>query len=172
MLQRTHLVIRSLVLTTFLAGFAGCYSFKGISIDPNDRTFFVKTIETQAGNAPPTMALDFTERLKDKIRQETRLTFNDEKPDIEFTGKLTDYRVELVAPKPGEVLSQNRLIAVYRVNLVNNLDEKRSWPSEKSFQHFAEFPSTEDLLTVQDRLITEINNQILEDIFNAAFNNW
>lgn len=161
-----HLAIFLLTLCT------GCYTFKGISIDPNDRTFYVRTFETQANNAPPTMGLDFTERLKDKIRQETRLNFNDENPDIEISGKVADFRVELVAPKPGEVVSQNKLVVVYRVNLTNNLDDKRSWTSEKTFQHFAEFSNTADLLSVQDQLIKDINDQILEDIFNAAFNNW
>jgi hypothetical protein len=47
-----------------------------------------------------------------------------------------------------------------------------SWPTEKSFSHFAEFPNDTDLLTVQDQLITDITRQLLEDIFNAAFNNW
>ncbi len=164
--------MKKLLLGFGLALFAACYSFKGISIDPNDKTFYVKNFETQAANAPPTLGLDFTEKLKEKIRQETSLKYNDEKPDIEISGKITDFRVDIVAPKPGEVVTQNKLVVGYRVNLVNNRDEARSWKGERSFQHFAEFPNSADLLSVQDALLTDINKQILEEIFNAAFNNW
>ena len=43
----------------------GCYSFKGISIEPNVNTFFIQNFEVLASSAPPTLAVDFTERLKD-----------------------------------------------------------------------------------------------------------
>jgi hypothetical protein len=149
-----------------------CYSFKGISIDPNDKTFYIRTFETQASNAPPNMAIQFTERLRNKIRSETSLTANDENPHIEFSGKIVDYRVDLVAPKPGEIAGLNRLSVVYDVTMTNNQEEKRSWPAKKSFSFYAEFDNQKDLLSVQETLIDEINDQILEDIFNAAFNNW
>ena len=62
--------------------FSGCYTFKGISIDPDINTYFVQTFETSAPNAPPTLALEFTERLKDKIRAETRLQLRNNSPDV------------------------------------------------------------------------------------------
>jgi hypothetical protein len=135
-------------------------------------TFAVRTFENIAANAPPTLAVDFTERLKDKVRTETRLTLNGDNPDIEFSGKIVDYRVDPVAPKPGEVVSLNRLTIRVRVGLQNNQNEKKSWANERDFSFFAEFSNTTDLLSVQDNLIRQISNQLLEDIFNAAFNDW
>ncbi|MBK8554939.1 MAG: hypothetical protein IPL65_03810 [Lewinellaceae bacterium] len=152
--------------------FSACYSFKGIAIDPSVHTYAVRNFESLALNAPPNLSVDFTERLKDKIRTETRLTLNNDTPDIEFTGKVVDYRVIPVAPKPGEIISLNRLEIVMSVGLTNNLSEKDSWTSDRRFSFFAEFPNDVDLLTIQDSKINEINNQLLEDIFNAAFNNW
>jgi Lipopolysaccharide-assembly len=149
-----------------------CYSFKGISIDPNDKTFYIRTFETQANNAPPNMAIEFTERLRNKIRSETSLIANDENPHIEFTGKIVEYSVSLIAPKPGEIAGLNRLNVTYEVNLINSQEEKRSWPAKKPFSFYAEFNNDVDLLSVQSKLIDDINDQILEDIFNAAFNNW
>lgn len=149
-----------------------CYTLSGISVDPSVSTFAVRTFDNIAPNAPPTLAVDFTERLKDKVRRETRLTLNGDSPDIEFSGKITDYRVVPVAPKPNEVVSLNRLEIRVRVGLLNNKDEKKSWANERDFSFFAEFSNTTDLLTVQDDLIQTISNQLLEDIFNAAFNDW
>ena len=150
-----------------------CYSFKGISIDPEVKTFFIQTFITEATNAPPTLGLDFTEKLKDKIRLESRLNLKNTDSDVEFTGKVTDYRVVPVAPKPGETVAFNRLEVGISVQFINHRNEKKSWPSARSFRHFAEFENTADLLSVQDKLLTElIYPQILEDVFNAAFNDW
>ncbi len=156
-----------------LTTFGGCYSFKGISIDPNIKTFFVRNFDNAAANAPPTLAVDFTERLKDKVRTETPLKLSNDVPDAEFTGSVADYRVIPVAPKPGEIISLNRLEIRFQINYtVNKEGVNGSWTSQRSFSHFAEFDSDKDLLVVQDELIRQISDQLLEDVFNAAFNNW
>ena len=51
---------RILFFALLLITFSGCYSFKGISIDPDVKTFYVQNFESITGNAPPTLALDFT----------------------------------------------------------------------------------------------------------------
>lgn len=150
-----------------------CYSFKGISIDPDVKTFFVQNFETDASNAPPTLAVEITEKLKDKIRLESRLNLKNTDADVEFKGRVTEYRVVPVAPKPGETVALNRLEVGFSVQFINNKNEKKSWPSARTFRHFGEFSNTADLLSVQDQLLREtIFPQILEDIFNAAFNDW
>ncbi len=159
------------LLLLFLSGC--CYTFKGISIDPDVKTFFVQNFETETSNAPPTLGLNFTERLKDKIRLESRLSLKNTDADVEFSGKVIDYRVVPVAPKPGEVVELNRLEVGVSIFFINNKDDKKSWKSARTFRHFAEFNNTVDLLTVQDQLLQDvIFPQILEDIFNAAFNDW
>lgn len=150
----------------------GCYSMKGISIDPRVTTFSVRTFETIANNAPPTLAVDFTERLKDKMRSETRLQLKSDEADVEFSGKIVDFRVVPVAPKPGELVELNQLVIVIQVSAENRKDEKIEWPAEKNFSHFAEFSNQTDLLSVQDQLVRQIGDQLLEDIFNHFFNNW
>lgn len=150
-----------------------CYSFKGISIDPDVNTFFVQNFELEAANAPPTLALEFTEKLKDKIRLESRLSLKNTDQDVEFTGKVMEYRVVPVAPKPGEVVELNRLEVGVSVLFIHHKNDQKTWPIPRSFRHFAEFNNSVDLITVQDQLLREsIFPQIMEDIFNAAFNDW
>lgn len=151
---------------------AGCYSFRGISIDPNDETFFVQVLETIAPSAPADYGINFTEQLKQKIRTETRLRLQADNPDIEFTGRVSGYNVVPVAPQPGETVARNRLEIRISIQIVNNKDEKRSWPNARDFSFFAEFGNDQDLLSIQNQLITDINRQLLEEVFNAAFNNW
>ncbi len=162
-----------ILLLAIYSAFSGCYTFKGISIDPKIRTFSVKQFENQAANAPPTIGVDFTERLKDKVRTETPLSFKSSEGDAEFSGKVTDFRVTPVAPRPGETVALNRLEMRIKVGYTVNLEGTRgSWPDEREFSFFADFSSDTDLLSVQNRLIEEISRQLLEDIFNAAFNDW
>jgi len=150
-----------------------CYTFKGISIDPDVNTFFVQNFDNEAPNAPPTLAVDFTERLKDKVRLESRLRLKNTDADVEFLGKIVDYRVVPVAPRPGEVVALNRLEVGVSVQFMHNKDEKKNWPVARTFRHFAEFDNTVDLLSVQDQLLQRtIYPQLLDDIFNAAFNDW
>ncbi|TNE48361.1 MAG: hypothetical protein EP344_19020 [Bacteroidetes bacterium] len=169
----TSRTVYLLLLLTTLGLVSGCYSFKGISIDPNIKTFFVRNFDNTAPNAPPTLAVDFTELLKDKVRTETPLVLNGDVPDAEFEGRVVDYRVVPVAPKPGETVALNRLEIRFQVNyMVNKEGAEGGWTSERSFSHFAEFANDQDLLSIQDELIRQISTQLLEDIFNAAFNNW
>lgn len=165
-----NLRLLTLLLTMPLT--EGCYSLKGISIDPRVNTFFVLNFETIANNAPPTLSVDFTERLKDKIRNETRLQLKTEEAEVVFSGKVVDFRVVPVAPRPGELVALNQLVIVIQVAAENMKEEKIEWPKEKSFSFFAEFSSQTDLLSVQDQLVRQIGDQLLEDIFNYFFNNW
>ncbi|MEY3052197.1 MAG: hypothetical protein RLY31_1982 [Bacteroidota bacterium] len=146
------------------------YSFKGISIPPEVDTYYVALFDNQAPSALPTLPRDFTERMKDKIRQETRLQYDDVDPDIEFSGIITDYRVTAEAPKAGEQIGFNKLTIVMQVSFTNNRNEKADWKQQFSFEDF--FGATDNLLDVQDALVENISKELAERIFNKAFTNW
>jgi hypothetical protein len=172
-----NMIKNYIIFSLFLTGIAffwGCYSFKGISIDPNIKTFAVRTFETTAQNAPPTLAIDFSERLKDKVRGETPLSLKNDEPDCEFSGSISEFDVVPLAPKAGETVARNQLkISVNVKYSINKEGLKTEYPEAgRTFSFFSEFPSDSDLTAVQDQLIEEISKQLLEDIFNAAFNNW
>lgn len=161
-----------LFLGALSLSFGACYTFKGTSIDPDVNTFFVQTFENSVGNAPATLGIDFSEQLKDKIRSETRLRLNSDNPDIEITGRISGYAVVPVAPKPGEIVSLNQLKITVSFQYINNKNEKKSWPSERSKSYFTEFSNTADFLSIQDEKIKEVTTQLLEDVFNETFNDW
>ena len=99
-----------------------------------------------------------------------RLNFIDIDPDIEFSGEITRFAVTSVAPQPGETTAFNRLEIAVRMKYIYHLDEEDNW--ENSFSFFQDFSRDENLLDVQDGLITVIFQQLAEDIFNKAFTNW
>lgn len=163
------------VLPLFLIGVfcalnCGCYSFKGVSIDPNVDTFYVDDFQLSAPNAPITLNSDFSEALRDKIRRETRLGLTEVDPDLEFSGEITSYQVTALDPQPGEFTALNRLTIRVKVNFLSNYNNDNQW--EETFSFFADFSSDDILTNVQDDLIKTIFDQITEDVFNRAFSNW
>ena len=150
--------------------FSSCYSFRSSFVDSELRSYYVENFKVTAYNAPATINQTFAEALKDKIARESSLKYVEENPDIEFTGTIQSYNVSGVAPQPNEQTAFNRLTISVNIDYVNHLDSKKDWV--KSFSHFADFASSENLLQEQDKLIDEIFKQILEDVFNQAFNNW
>lgn len=149
---------------------SGCYSLSGVSIDPSVKTYFVYEFKNNALNSPSSLALTVTENLKDKIRTESRLAYTELNPDIEFKGTIVDYRVTSEAPQPGEISSINRLTILTSIEYIHNKDEEKGWKS--NFSHFFDFPSSQDLSSIEEQAISEIFDQILEDIFNRAFTDW
>lgn len=150
--------------------FTSCYSLKGYSIATDVETYYVGNFKLTATNAPATITQTFAESLKDKVSRESRLKYSDEDPHLEFNGTIQGFTVAAVAPQPGERTAFNRLTISVNVEYTNHLDPKDKWT--KTFSHFEDFAAEGNLLSVQDELITVIFNQILEDIFNQAFNNW
>ncbi len=147
-----------------------CYSFRGISIPPDVNTYYIPVFDIRAENAPPTIGQQFSETLKDKVRNESRLQWNDISPDLEFTGAISAFRVSPQAPKPGETVSFNRLEIAVQIQCTNNIDPKKNW--KQTFTFFNDFDTNLNLLDIQDQLIQQIFQQITEDIFNKAFTDW
>ncbi len=157
-----------LLAFSLLAG--GCYSFRGISIDPTVSTYYVEPFTDNSLNSPPALSTRLQEDLKEKIRTESRLVYNEEDPDIEFKGIVVRYQVTSEAPQPGETTALNRLTITTAIEYINNTNEEKGW--KKNFSFFQDFPSSTDLASIEEDAITNISAQIMEDIFNAAFTDW
>lgn len=155
-----------------LAAFAlsGCYSFRGVSLDPSIKSYYVASFNSNAENATPSLAKSMEDALREKIRTESRLVYDDTKPDIEFRGTLVDFRISAEAPRTGEVTAINRLTINLAVEYYNNLTDKQVW--KRNFTFFYDFSSDLDFSSIEADAIKTITNQLMEDIFNAAFSDW
>jgi len=168
-------MIYRLLAILVLGSFLSCYSFKGTTISPDVKTFYVGNFRNNAPNAPAEIGQLFSDKLTDKVLRESRLSYSDLDMSIEFDGAITGFRVTSVAPtsdaNTGVVGSSlNRLQINVNVDYINNITEDDSW--SQSFSFFQDFESSQDLVSVQDELIETIFEQITEDIFNKAFTNW
>lgn len=166
----THLLTLALVLV--FAGY-GCkvnYSMTGASISPEVKTINVKFFTKTAALGPPSMGQTFTELLKQKFINETSLSVISTAADLTFEGTISSYSVAPQAIQSNETAARNRLTVTVNVKFTNLKDEKQNF--ETTFTRFADFPSSSVLNSVEDQLISEINSQLIDDIFNKAVINW
>ena len=158
------------LLVSSLFNSCGIYSFTGASIDPNVKTFTVHFINNQAPVVVPSLSQTLTDALKNKFLTSTNLSQVQSNGDLEFTGVITTYQVNPVSAQANEIAALNRLTIAVSIDFVNHKNDKQSWNS--TFSRYADYNSSSDLASVQDQLIKQINDQLVEDIFNKAVVNW
>lgn len=142
----------------------------GASIAPEIKTVNVRYFTKSAALGPPSLPQTFTERLKQKFLNETNLSIVNTAADMTFDGSITAYTITPQAIQANETAAKNRLSITVNVKFVNSKDEKMNF--ETAFTRFADYTSTSNLTAIEDALITEINEQLVNDIFNKAVINW
>jgi hypothetical protein len=152
---------------------SGCkinYSFTGAAIPPEAKTVSVQYFSNNASLAPPTLSQTFTEALRDKLSSQTRLGLVTRGGDLTFEGSITNYATTPIAIQSTDVAALNRLTITVNVKYTCSFDEKKNF--EQTFTRFSDYKSTQSLISVQDDLIKDINEQLVQDIFNKALNDW
>lgn len=157
-------------LLVLLFPLSSCYSFQDASVNPNLSTATVHFFENRAQLVNPNYSQLFTEALKDKILGETSLDLVTSSADVEFKGSITKYEILPIAAQAGETAALNRLTINVEVECVNHLEEKENWTSR--FSRYADFARETNFADVEDGLVTEVNEQLVDDIFRKAFVNW
>ena len=153
----------------FLTQSCGIYSFSGASIPANMKTVSIQFFENNAPLVVPYLSQQFTEALKARVRDQSRLSIVRDNGDGNFEGRITDYSIKPVAVTGNERAESTRLSITVSVKFTNNLDNQLSF--EQSFTRFKEMPGS-NIQAQEASLIADINKQLTEDIFNRAFANW
>lgn len=157
-----------LIISTTLSS---CYfGFKGISIQSDVNTFYVQNFSSRSNNNAPDIEQLFAEALRQKVRDESKLTNNEEEPDVEFLGSVTETRISAVAPQEGNTTSLNRMEIFIEIEYVNNKYEDDSW--KKTYSAFQDYDRNQDFNSIRDRMTDDIIENIIERVFNDAFTNW
>jgi hypothetical protein len=161
-----------LTILLLLVLFSGCgvYSFTGASISPEIKTISIQYFPNNAPLIEATLSQSFTDALRDKFVSQTNLTLITNGGDLSIEGEITGYNTMPVAIQGNEVAALNRLTISVNVIFVNNFDDTKDF--ETKFSHYVDYPSNQNLSSVKETLITQINEMIVEDIFNKAVVNW
>lgn len=104
------------------------------------------------------------------VSSQTNLALMKQNGDLQFEGSIIDYNVAPVAIQSGDQAALNRLTVTVKVKYSNKFDISKNF--EQSFSRFSDFEASKTISSVEAQLLSEINRQLTEDIFNKAFNNW
>lgn len=153
--------------------FSACgvkYSFTGADIPAEAETFSVQTFDIRAAQGAPNLELLITESLKDLLLSQTRLDLATKRGDLQYEGVITNYQIGNAAVSGDEITTRNRLTITVQVKYVNTFEKEKNF--ERSFSAFADYESTQSFSAVEDQLVADINEQLIQDIFNASVGAW
>jgi hypothetical protein len=159
-----------LIATALLLNACGVYSFTGASLPPEAKTIAIANFPNKAALVNPTLSNEFSDRLRDKFIGQTTLHLVSTGGDLVIEGAILDYRTQPVAIQGDETAALNRLTITVSVKYTNTVEPAKSF--ETTFSRFAEYSSSAPLSTVESALVTQINEALVEDIFNKAVVNW
>jgi hypothetical protein len=146
------------------------YTFKDVSIPPEVKTVSVQYIENRARYINPQLSPQLTDRLRQKITGQTRLTIiNGDDAHYDIGGYITDFSVN-TSGISGNQASSNNLNVTVHIIYKNRLDEKKNFETDitRNFPFSASISFTD----AQNRLMDDILKNVSDDIFNKVFSNW
>ena len=147
----------------------GIYSFSGASIPAEAKTVSVEYFPNHAQLVDPLLSDNLTTALRDAMNSQTTLDLVESGGDLAFEGEIIDYKTSPVAIT-GQTAALNRLTITVKVRFTNNIDDSKDF--EQTFSRYEDYPSDQDLSSVQSSLTSVIVEQLVEDIFNKALVNW
>ena len=157
------------VALAFICQGCGIYSFSGASIPAEAKTVSVAYFPNHAQLVNPMLSNNFTNALRDAMTNQTTLDVVEVGGDLTFEGEITDYKTTPVAIT-GQTAAMNRLTVTVMVRFSNRFDDTKDF--ESSFSRYEDYPSDQDLNSVQESLTSTIIEALVEDIFNKALVNW
>ena len=153
----------------FICHGCGFYSFSGASIPAEAKTVSVDYFPNHAQLVNPLLSDNMTNALRNAMTNQTTLDLVEAGGDLAFEGEITDYKTSPVAIT-GQTAALNRLTVTVKVRFSNRIDDSKDF--EQSFSRYEDYPSDQELTSVQESLTATIIEQLVEDIFNKALVNW
>ncbi|MBM3443099.1 MAG: hypothetical protein FJX89_10415 [Bacteroidetes bacterium] len=168
----TSTAFRNLLPTACLVLFCGgtCrFSMRDVSIPPEVKTVKVSYIENRARYINPLLSPRLSEKLRQKIVNQTRLSQTNGEAHYEISGTISDYSVSTsgIADRQS---SMNNLNVSVNIVFKNRLDEKKNF--ETSITRNFPFSSGMSLQQAEAQLNEQMVNNLADEIFNRIFSNW
>lgn len=166
-----HLLPTLVLLLTLLGGCTVSYQLNGASIDyTRIQTIHINDFTNLALNVYPPLAQKFSEDLKQRFQTRTRLVQTSQAGDLNIEGEIVGYDLTAEAVQADAYAARTRLTMRVNVRYTNTVDEDESF--EKEFTSFATFDSSQMFTDVQDKLVADLCEDLINQIFNATVENW
>lgn len=160
-----------LLLCTMMTACTISYRFNGASINYDlVHTISIDNFPIQSAYVYPPLGITFNEQLLDIYMQQTRLNVIDTGGDMDISGEIIEYSQRNKAVQADGLASMVTLTVRVNVRFVNNTNHSEDF--EQQFSASADYDSTQQLIDVQDELISEIVDDLVDQIFNATVARW
>lgn len=174
-LRISYFVLVTILLFVAGASNSGCsvYKFRDVSIPDSIRTVKVNFIENRAPYVNPQLSPRLTDKLRQKIVSQTRLSqTNNDNADWDIKGHISNYSFStsgLTSQGGNRQQTTNRLTVT--VHIILN-DQKANKTQEYDVSRNFEFSANQSIQQAEAGLGEEIIRGLTDDIFNRIFSNW
>lgn len=167
-MKKIHTLL--ILIVTFVLTGCGVYSFTGASVPPEAKTVSVQYFPNNANLVYPMLSSMLTNTLRDYFMNQTTLSEIANNGDLAVEGEIVGYETAPTAITGDQTAALNRLTITVNVRFFNRFDETKNF--EQKFSQYEDYPSSQDLNSVQETLSNTIVEKLCEDIFNKAVVNW
>jgi len=151
--------------------FESSYRFNGASIDYTKvKTIQIENFPVRSGYIWGPMEAMFNTQLKDQFANHTRLVQVKRNGDWKLEGEITRYDQRNKGVSSEGYSAQTELSITVNVRFTNNTNHVEDF--EKQFTATSVYDTTQSLNDVQEALVTEMFENICDQIFNATAANW
>ena len=159
------------VLAAVLAACSISYKFNGSNID------YSKTKSIQIADFPirstyvwAPMGPMFNNKLKDQFADHTKLQQVRRNGDLKIEGEIIQYTQRNKSVSAEGYSAQTELAITVNVRFTNNVNHKEDF--ERQFTATSTYETTQSLTSVQEQLVTQMVEELCDQIFNATVANW
>lgn len=147
------------------------YRFNGASIDYTEvKTIQIDQFPIRSAYVWAPMQAIFNNRLTDIFAQQTKLRQVKRGGDMVISGEITGFDQFNKGVSSDGYSSQVQLKMTVNVRFVNN--KRHTEDFEQQFSATTEYDATQQLVNVQEELVTQMTKDITDQIFNATVANW
>ena len=161
----------ALVACLMLMSCSISYKFNGASIDyATTKTIQIADFPIRSSYVWAPMAAIFNNKLKEQFLDHTKLTQVKRNGDLKIEGEIIRYDQRNKSVSSEGYSAQTELSLTVNVRFTNN--KKHSDDFERQFSATSSYSTTQSLASVQEQLVTQMIEDITDQIFNAAVANW
>jgi len=161
----------ALIAAAIMAACSVSYKFNGASIDYTKvKTIQIADFPIRSSYVWGPMSSIFNNELKDKFASHTRLSQVKRNGDLKIEGEITQYAQRNKSVSAEGYSAQTELSMTVNVRFTNNTNHKEDF--ERQFTATTSYETTQSLSSVQEELVTQMVEDITDQIFNATVANW
>ena len=159
------------VLTLKVASCSVSYKFNMSSIDYTKvKTIQIADFPIRSSYVWGPMGPMFNNKLKEQFADHTKLSQVNRNGDLKIEGEITNYSQRNKSVSAEGYSAQTELSITVNVRFTNNTNHQEDF--EQQFTATASYETTQSLASVQEQLVTEMIEDIVDQIFNATVANW